>query len=238
MEAKKKAGNALFVTGTGTDVGKTVVTSLLLGFLLEKGIQATYQKWVSTGGENPQDLLYCREHTGFSLNEAELDSHVPFRFKMAASPHLAAEKEGKDIGVEKIRQVFYQLCQENELVLVEGVGGIFVPLRRDLLLADFLIPFKMPTLVVAGSGLGTINHSLLTIEALRQRSIPVLGIVLSDEQEHMPSDDPIVTDNMKILAELGGVEVFGRLPRLSDYAALQDAFQPIGEKISERMNTL
>lgn len=224
-------GKAIFITGTDTEVGKTVLSSLLLGFLLGKKIRAGYQKWVSTGGEMPEDLLYCYGKNDLSINPATLDRQVVCRFSMPASPHLAAEQEGRQVNLEKIRQEFHAAVAQHDLLVVEGVGGLLVPLRREMLLADFLVDFQMPVLVVARSGLGTINHTLLTIEALRQRGLALLGVVFSDEQEGMAVDDQLVLDNMRTIAETAGVSVFGRLPRLSDYEQLRSVFTETGEKI-------
>ncbi len=232
METKLgKQGQAIFITGTDTEVGKTVISSLLLGFLLEKKIKVGYQKWVSTGGEMPEDLLFCYENNGLQINPDDLDQQVVFRFLMSASPHLAAEQEGREVDLDKIRQEFGKAVAKHDILLVEGVGGVLVPLRRDMLLADFLADLSMPTLLVARSGLGTINHTLLTIEALRQRGISLLGIVFSDEQQAIATDDQLVQDNMRTIAEISGVEVFGRLPRLDDYGQLRTAFAEIGKKI-------
>lgn len=227
----KQSGQAIFITGTDTGVGKTVVSSLLLGFLLEKKIQTGYQKWVSTGGEMPEDLLYCHENNGLLINPDTLDRQVVFRFLMPASPHLAAEQEGRQVDLGKIRKEFNAAVANNDLLVVEGVGGLLVPLRRDKLLADFMVDFQMSTLVVARSGLGTINHTLLTIEALRQRGIALLGVVFSDEKEGMAADDPLVLDNIRTIAETAEVAVFGRLQHLADYDQLRNAFAEIGEKI-------
>ncbi len=226
---------ALFVSGTGTDVGKTVVSSLLFGFLTGKGLLVGYQKWVSTGGPSPTDLLYCLEKNGLPFVEQDCEKQVVYRFDMPASPHLAAEMEKKEFDAEKVRSSFDRYAAEKEFVVVEGVGGVLVPLRRDLLLADFLTGFQMTVLVVAKSGLGTINHTLLTIESLRNRHIPVLGVIFSDEEEGMAADDLLIADNMRTIAEIAEVDVFGRLPRLSDYAGLVEAFQPVGEKIWQKL---
>ncbi|MBI5556848.1 MAG: dethiobiotin synthase [Deltaproteobacteria bacterium] len=230
--------NCLFITGTGTGVGKTVVSSLLLGFLRAKGIKAGYQKWVSTGGDVPEDLLFCLRHNDMDFDEAKLDSQVVYRFRLPASPHLAARVEGREIDAGEIKKAFYRCAAENEVLVVEGVGGVLVPLRPDLLLADFLAGLRLPALVVSHSGLGAINHTLLTIEALRQRSIAVLGVVFSDEKEGMPLADPLVTDNMHTISRMGGVEVFGRLPRETDYGALRKAFQSMGDLIYRRFRAL
>jgi dethiobiotin synthetase len=235
---QRMATNAVFITATGTGVGKTVVSSLLLGFLRKQGIKAGYQKWVSTGGEMPEDLLYCLQKNDMEFDQGKLDNQVLYRFLMSASPHLAAQNEGKEVDPERIKEAFARSAKENDVLVVEGVGGVLVPLRRDLLLADFLTGLQLPALIVAHSGLGTINHTLLTIEALRQRELPLLGVVFSDEKEGMAADDPLVADNMRTIADMAGVEVFGRLSRLGDYGQLERDFQPIGYAIWQRFRLL
>ncbi len=230
--------NAVFITATGTGVGKTVVSSLLIGFLRQQGIKTGYQKWVSTGGEMPEDLLYCLQKNHMGFDRGRLDSQVVYRFRLPASPHLAAEQEGREVDPQKIQQAFARSAGEHEVLVVEGAGGVLVPLRRDLLLADFLAGLRLPVIIVAHSGLGTINHTLLTIAALRQRKIPVLGVVFSDEQEGMAADDPLIADNMRTIADLAGVEVFGRLLRFADYARLEKAFQPVGQAIWKKFHLL
>ncbi|MBC8316362.1 MAG: dethiobiotin synthase [Desulfobulbaceae bacterium] len=228
MELKAKS---LFITGTDTNVGKTFICALLLGFLRDYGIDVGYQKWVSTGGDEPEDLLFCLRNTGQEFDRRELEMQVPYRFLFPASPHLSSEQEGKGIDPEFIVQRFHEYSRGKELLLVEGVGGLMVPLRRDLLLADFMARFKMPTLIVARSGLGTLNHTFLTIEALRSRNIPILGVVFSDEKSGMAPDDLLVADNMQTIAEMGKVSVFGRLLRYDSFEDARRAFQAIGTSI-------
>lgn len=220
----------IFITATDTGVGKTFLCGLLYDFCKQQGVKAGYQKWVSTGGGLlPPDLCDVMAAAGEECSAAELDLRVPFRFEFPASPHLAAEMAGREVEPARIAAALEQARQDAELLIVEGVGGVMVPLRRDLLLADLLARFRLPALIVARSGLGTLNHTLLTIEALRHRNIPILGVVLTDSApDH---DERIVADNLRTLAEQGRVEVLGRLPWCAARAAAQPAFFPIGEKI-------
>ena len=222
---------AIFVTGTDTGVGKTFICSLLFGFLRKKGIDVGYQKWVSTGGDIPEDLVFCLQHNGLTIDKEELEMQVPYRFLLPASPHLAAEQEKKDIDPSIILRRFEECEKEHQLLLVEGVGGLMVPLRRDLFLADFCASGQLPTVIVARSGLGTLNHTFLTIEALRKRTIPILGVIFCDEASGMPQDDLLINDNMRTIGEMGSVTIFGRLPRCNIYEDAREAFSPIGEAI-------
>ena len=227
--------NTLFVTGTDTSVGKTYVCARLLAFLQTKGIRAGYQKWVATGTEAgvPEDLARCLEAGGLTPAAALVEQQVPYSFRFPASPHLAAQMEGKSVDPEIIVEKYKAMAARYEWLIVEGVGGIMVPLRRDILLVDLLARLKPRTLVVARSGLGTLNHTLLTLEALRNRQIPVLGVVFSDAEAQ--EDERVVHDNLQTIGDLGRVHVFGRLQRQKNDADATRAFKPIGQGILEQL---
>ena len=222
-------GKTIFITATDTNVGKTMVSGLLLRFLCQQAIKTGYQKWASTGdAEKPADLSACLEIAGLEPDPTLLDLQVPYRFTFPASPHLAAELEQKEIDPEIIVSAYQEMAKRYEVLVVEGVGGLLVPLRRDLLLADLLGRLKLPTIIVARSGLGTINHTLLTIEAMRSRQIPMAGVIFTDAED---ADEVLVQDNMKTIAEIGRIEVLGRLPCCRGEKELIEAFNPVGERI-------
>jgi dethiobiotin synthetase len=229
--------NTLFVTGTDTSVGKTYFCAMFLEFLKNRNMRAGYQKWVATGAETgqPEDLDICIEAAGLSSDRELFVQQVPYCFSFPASPHLAAEMESRVVEGEIIIEKYRNMADRYELLIVEGIGGIMVPLRRDLLLADLLAQVKARTLVVARSGLGTLNHTLLTLEALRNRGIPPLGVVLSDPEKE--EDERLVQDNMRTLAEIGLVRVFGRLKRLQDAAEARISFMPIGQAILDQLQS-
>ena len=222
-------GKTIFITATDTGVGKTMVSGLLLRFLRQQTIKTGYQKWASTGdAENSADLSTCLEMAGLEPDPNLLDLQVPYRFTFPASPHLAAELEQKEIDPEIIVSAYQEMAKRYEVLVVEGVGGLLVPLRRDLLLADLLGRLKLQTIIVARTGLGTINHTLLTIEAMRSRQIPMAGVIFTDAEE---VDEVLVQDNMKTIAEIGRIEVLGRLPYCRGEKKLIEAFTPVGERI-------
>lgn len=219
----------IFITATDTGVGKTLVSGLLLHFLLKQGVRAGYQKWVATGVEKQiEDLDRVLDLAGQPQAADELDQVVPCRLPYPASPHLAAELAGQEIDPAEITRAYEKLKSRYEVLLVEGVGGLMVPLRRDLLLADLLGRLQISTLLVARSGLGTLNHTLLSLEALRKRSIPVLGVLLTDGPAE---DETVAADNLETIAAMGRVRVFGRLPWRESTDELQTAFRAIGREI-------
>ncbi len=225
---------SIFITGTDTGVGKTFVSALLLNFLRQEGIAAGYQKWVSTGDEDQSaDLQYCLRNAGIAMDSALVELQVPYRFRFPASPHLAASLEKREIDADSIVAKYKELGKYYDILVVEGVGGLLVPLRKDLLLADLLARLRLQTLVVSRSGLGTINHTLLTLEALRKRQIPVLGVVFSDASPD--EDELIVLDNMRTISKLGKVRVLGRLKWLDDPEEAKAAFATVGQVILASM---
>jgi dethiobiotin synthetase len=226
--------SALFVTGTDTNVGKTRVCGLLLDFLRKQGIKAGYQKWVATGPEfPPADLAACLEMAALPLEPELAGRQVVYHFALPASPHLAAEQEGAVVEPAVIRARYREMLARYELLVVEGVGGLLVPLNRELLLGELLGELKIPTLIVARSGLGTINHTLLTLGALRQREIPVLGVVFSDAAPE--EDGLLVADNLRTIADMGQVRVFGRLRHCPEPDRARADFVPVGRAMAEAL---
>jgi dethiobiotin synthetase len=195
----------LVVCGTDTDVGKTVVSALLV-----EGLGACYWKPVQSGIEGGGDRDRVQ-----ALLELPPERIVPEAYRLAApvSPHWAAEREGVAIDPERLA-----LPPGDGPLVVETAGGVLVPLRRDWLQIEQLQRWNLPVVLVARSGLGTLNHTLLTLEALRRRQLTVLGLVLNG------SPHP---DNPQTLAELGAVPVLAELPPLAplDRDALRRQWQ-------------
>ena len=195
----------LVIAGTDTDVGKTVVSALVT-----QGLGARYWKPVQSGIEGGGDRDRLQ-----SLLDLPAERIVPEAYRLAApvSPHWAAEREGVAIDPERLA-----LPTGDGPLVVETAGGVLVPLRRDWLQIEQLQRWNLPVLLVARSGLGTLNHTLLTLEALRRRQLTVLGLVLNG---------PPHPDNPRTLAELGAVPVLAELPPLQplDRDALRRQWQ-------------
>jgi len=192
------------VTGTDTDVGKTVFAAALAGAL-----GATYWKPIQCGLEGGGDGERVRALSG--LPDEKIHPEV-YRLAMAASPHRAAEAEGIDIALAELKLP----AIEGPLV-VEGAGGLMVPANRQLLMIDVFASWRLPVVLVARTALGTINHTLLSIEALNGRNIPILGVAFVGDE--MP-------DTERTISEMGGVRHLGRLPHLDplNRATLAEAF--------------
>lgn len=212
----------IMITGTDTSVGKTLVAALLLDYLQGRGVKAGYLKLVSCGGEVADDCLFCAAESG-------VPGEAVYHFRLAASPHLAARAQGDRVDPERLAAALHQK-RDHEVLVVEGAGGLCVPLNDETLLIDFMARHPLPTLLVARSGLGTLNHTLLSVEALRSRRIPILGILFSDEKSYA-ADDLLVCDNMATIARFTGLPVVGRLPHCPDFSAARPFFVEIGQAL-------
>jgi dethiobiotin synthetase len=228
----------VFITGTGTGVGKTVVCGLLGGFLQAQGMRVVTQKWVETGaGDGPSDILVHRRLMGHHgpVPEPLLRDLCPYRFSLPASPHLAAAREGRRVDPAVIEAAFRRLAETHDAVLVEGAGGFLVPLSEDLLTGDLVARIGLPVLVVVRNRLGCVNDALLTAEAVRRRGVPLLGLVfnrLPAEGDATPAE--AYSDNPRIVAKITGAPVLGEVTLLSDPARGAEAFAPVGRAFLER----
>lgn len=182
----------LVVAGTDTDVGKTVFCAALVG-----ATDGRYWKPVQCGLEGPTDAKVVQELSGLPPGRILQEA---YRLQMPASPHLAAEREGVEIDVARL-----SLPESDRPLIVELAGGLMVPFTRRFLQIDLLAKWSAPVVLCASTRLGMINQSLLSIEALNRRGIPVAGIAFIGE-EHADSERTIV--------EMSGVRLLGRLPQV------------------------
>lgn len=200
----------LFITGTGTDVGKTYVTGLIVKKLREGGASSAYYKAAMSGNERrpdstliPGDALQVKTMSGV---EQPLEEMCPYIYETAVSPHLAAKIEGNPIEMECVLKNFDRVCGTYDYVTVEGSGGIFCPLRFDeqkVQLEDFIKARSLACLMIADAGLGTINAVVLTAEYMKARKIPVKGIIFN----HYEPGNPLHEDNRLMCEAMTGLNV-------------------------------
>ncbi len=199
----------IFVTGTGTEVGKTVVAAVTAKSLAASGLRVAVFKPAVTGldepGEADHELL--RRASGSSQSDEEI---APYRYGPAASPHLAAEMAGEQIDPARVLAGARAAAAGAEAFVCEGVGGLLVPLAPGYLVRDLAVELALPLAIAAVPGLGTINHTLLTIEAARGAGLQVAVVVLTPWPD---SPSAIEESNRATIAELGEVRV-ETLPRL------------------------
>lgn len=186
-----------FITGIDTDCGKTIVTGIIAKSLKESGIHLTTQKLVQTGCEGiSEDILKHREIMGEPLNAFDKDETTcPIVYSYPASPHLAAEIDNVAIDLKKIEKASEKLKATFDLILLEGAGGLMVPLTRDLLTIDWVQQKNWPVILVTSSKLGSINHTLMSLEIIKNRGIELAGVIYN----HYPTHSSIILeDSVKI----------------------------------------
>ena len=204
-------GKAIFVTGTNTDVGKTYISGLIVKKLREMKEQAGYYKAALSGADVaadgrliPGDVREVQQLSGLGATKAPVVSYV---YKDAVSPHLAAQLANQPIDPEQVCQDFQQAKAGCDYLTMEGSGGIVCPLRWDhqakILLADVVLTLKLPVILVAQAGLGTINDTVLSVAYMKARGIPIKGIILN----HFHVGDVMEEDNLKMIEEMTAVPV-------------------------------
>ncbi len=226
-----------FVTGTDTGVGKTAVAAALLWLLTRRGLRAAPVKLVETGlaPGATGDLELCLATAGLEPPPAELELMRPCRFRLAASPHLAAEQEDREVDPARLEMACRELAGRYDRLVVEGAGGLLVPLTRNFLTIDLAARLGLPLVVAARAGLGTINHTLLTLRAARSAGLAVAAVVLNRAQpvEDSPQAHLLERDNRRVIAELGGVTVLGPLPHLLGAGKLPAATRELADFLEQ-----
>ena len=200
----------IFITGTGTDVGKTYVTALIVKKLKQAGRNPAYYKAAMSGNEKdeqgrliPGDAVAVKK---ISNIEQDTDSMCPYVYENAVSPHLASRIEGNPVVMEKVINSYEELKPEYEYITVEGSGGILCPICFDeakIQLEDVIQEMKLPCLIIADAGLGTINSVVLTYEYMKQKGIECKGIIFN----HCHPGDVCEEDNRFMCEYMTGLKV-------------------------------
>jgi dethiobiotin synthetase len=195
----------VFVTGTGTGVGKTVVAAAIAAAARARGERVAAHKPVLTGLDEPTQAGWPRDHELLASVTGQTPDDVgPLRFGPPVSPHLAAALGGGELDAEQLVERARAAAASCDLVVVEGVGGLLVPFRAGFAVRDLAVALGLPLVVAAQAGLGTINHTLLTLEAARAAGLAIAGVVLTPWPAD-PSD--MERSNRATIEEAGAVEV-------------------------------
>lgn len=231
-----------FITATGTDVGKTYVTALLVKKWRDLGIDAGYYKAALSGAELRDgkwvagDADYVKRFASLVDSQEQLVSYV---YKEAVSPHLAARKEGNPVELSKVREDFEAACNRHEFIFAEGSGGIICPIRYDgdttsgiddvaktvpqkIFLVDIIKALNLPILVVTTAALGSINACVLTVEYARSRGINVHGLIVN--RYGMSKNYEMEDDNIKMMRDLTGLPVFAKISEGSNDLGVDKTF--------------
>ena len=211
--------NGVFVIGTGTDVGKTYVTALLIKYLRREGINANYYKAAVSGNARvdgeliPGDASFVKNFANLDTDLSEMVSYV---YEEPISPHLAARKEKNFVDLEKVKSDFENISRKSDFVVVEGSGGILCPLvfenDDEIWLEDIVRILRLSVIIVADAGLGTINSTGLTVSYLRRNNFKMEGIILNNFDEN----NFMHIDNKRVIEEITRVPVIATVKKSSE----------------------
>lgn len=218
----------IFVTGTGTGVGKSIVSAAICAALADRGETVAAFKPVITGlderaGEWPLDDELLARHASAGQTREEISPH---RFGPPVSPHLAAEMAGEQIEPLALARAARERAEKADALVCEGIGGLMVPLAGGFLVRDLAVELDLPVVIAAQTGLGTINHTLLTIEAANAAGLNVTGVVLTP----WPAEpDELVRNNRETIERLGNVPVHELAETTPDAIGAAGAGLPVDE---------
>ena len=219
----------IFITGTGTDVGKTYISALIVKKMRDSGFDCGYFKPVISGVTEmcgklvDSDANYVIQFADISDNP---ENCVSYWWKEAVSPHLAAKRANQEIDIDKIKYDFSLINKKHDYLLIEGAGGITCPIKIDkdekYLLKDLIWELGLSVIIVADAGLGTINSTLLTVEYARENGIEIEGIILNNYE----SDNFMHWDNLEQIEALTGINVVATVSHgSSDIMLLEGLFK-------------
>ena len=205
---------AVFLTGTGTDIGKTYIAGLIVKKLAEAGKNPAYYKAAMSGNDRredgsliPGDALFVQKTSGISQS---LEEMCPYVYENAWSPHLASRVEGNPVDLEVVRKGFLETADKYDYITMEGSGGILCPLcfdERRIQLEDVIREFELSSILVADAGLGTINSVVLTAEYMKARSLPIRGIIFN----HYHPGNIMEDDNIFMCEHMTGLPVIAKI---------------------------
>ncbi len=198
----------IWIAGTDTGIGKTHIAAHLLA-RLRKDVDAFPMKPIQTGSvENrAPDLDLCLNQADLSPTQEEYSLMCPYLFKPACSPHLAAKMADSEIDIDHITKCAHTLWENHDFLVIEGAGGLLVPINGKETMLDLMKALPLPVLLIARGGLGTINHTLLSLKALQAASLPIAGVVLNDAIDQ--EEDFIRRDNPLAISLFGNVDILG-----------------------------
>ena len=204
----------LFITGTGTDLGKTYIAGLIVKKLADAKQSAAYYKAAMSGNDRradgsliPGDALFVQKTAGISQ---PLEEMCPYVYEHAYSPHLASRIEGHPVQMDVVKAGYYKVCSAYDFVTMEGSGGILCPICFDeakIQLEDVIRELHLPSILIAVAGLGTINSVVLTVEYMKAKNLPVKGIIYN----HYHGNDVMEDDNIFMCEYMTGLPTLAKV---------------------------
>ncbi len=223
----------LFIVGTDTGVGKSMVSLLLMQLFFAKGYAPFYIKPFQTGCADAyaadSDARFIYDHTP-ALKGLDPAQSVIYCYQEAKAPYFAAKNAGDEIDLATVQRNVETKRETHSPLVIEGAGGLMVPVSGKIMVVDMIKALGCRPILVARAGLGTINHCLLSIEAMRRRQIEPLGVVFVDA-DAIPVNNDLVAENISAVETFGGVTVGGVIGHLSDYSRMPISIYGAFEKI-------
>ncbi|HOW88431.1 MAG TPA: dethiobiotin synthase [Candidatus Omnitrophota bacterium] len=225
----------IFITGTDTEVGKTVVSAGLALALRDRGIKVGVMKPVATGCFGPDERLVSGD-AAFLMEAGQNEYPAltsPQRFRNPLAPNVAAMLEKKEVNIPGILRSYRQLQKHYDFLIVEGIGGLMVPLKKDYYVANLIRDMGLPIVIVSHAGLGAINHTLLTVDAAVIRNMEVRGIIFN--RVSVTNYSMAELTNPKVIHDLSGVPILGSLPEVEGLHMEGGQFGRLKEIFQERI---
>lgn len=205
----------VFVTGTDTDIGKTVVTAGLAAVMQSLGYKAGVYKPIQSGAEEKNGFLISPDLSYVKKLDFYVETLCTYLLKPPTAPYLAAEIDGVSINLNAINREYQTIKQNCEVVMVEGAGGLMVPVTKDALMLDIAKMINIPLLVVARPDLGTINHTLLTINQAKQAGLDIAGVIIN--RYPAGTNDIAIKTAPRLIEEYSDTSILGIIPDISDF---------------------
>lgn len=228
----------IFVTGTDTGIGKTVISSAISAFFslrkqMNVGVMKPFECGLSKTDKDllPWDAICLREASG---SNDDLNIISPYTLEAPVAPEVAAMLEHVNIDINMVDKIYHSLAKSHDLLVIEGAGGVLVPIKENFFFADLIQKWNAPTLIVSRLGLGTINHTLLTNHLLKERGIKVIGVILNNTDGL--GDLPAQT-NPDILRKYLDVPVLGIFPHVKDLLKGSVDRERMADILAENINT-
>jgi dethiobiotin synthetase len=228
----------IFVTGTDTGIGKTVISSAISAFFslrkqMNVGVMKPFECGLSKTDKDllPWDAICLREASG---SNDDLNTISPYTLEAPVAPEVAAMLEHVNIDINMVDKIYHSLAKSHDLLVIEGAGGVLVPIKENFFFADLIQKWNAPTLIVSRLGLGTINHTLLTNHLLKERGIKVLGVILNNTDGL--GDLPAQT-NPDILRKYLDVPVLGIFPHVKDLLKGSVDRERMADILAKNINT-
>jgi dethiobiotin synthetase len=228
----------IFVTGTDTGIGKTVISSAISAFFslrkqMNVGVMKPFECGLSKTDKDllPWDAICLREASG---SNDDLNTISPYTLEAPVAPEVAAMLEHVNIDINMVDKIYHSLAKSHDLLVIEGAGGVLVPIKENFFFADLIQKWNAPTLIVSRLGLGTINHTLLTVHLLKERGINVLGVILNNTDGL--GDLPAQT-NPDILRKYLDVPVLGIFPHVKDLLKGSVDRERMADILAKNINT-